>query len=403
MNTLKVLLADDSEDFLAAADRYLAGQLCVEVVGHARDGAEAVARAEALKPDLVLMDIAMPRMNGIEATRRIKRLPDAPRVVMLSLHDNAEYQRHARAAGAEDYIAKSQFPHRLAEIVCRAPEQRRRRESRALPVAPGAAALRESEERFRATFEQAAVGIAHVAADVSWLRINRKLCDIVGYSREELLTKSFQDITHPDDLGADLAYVQQMLAGKIKNYSMEKRYFRKNGTIVWVNLTVSLVRTPDGASEYFISVVEDISARKLAEEEVRLLQSIALAVSEVPDLDAALGIVLRKVSETTGWACGEAWLPCEQNEHLQCATVSYAQAAGLEDFMTGSRHFTFARGEGLPGRVWDSRRPLWIPDVTQDANFPRTALALRAGSAGPCGRGSRGYPCVLPARGAAGG
>ena len=240
-------------------------------------------------------------------------------------------------------------------------------------------ALRDSEERFRATFEQAAVGIAHVALDGRWLRINQKLCDIVGYSREELLTKSFQDITHPNDLGADLAYVQQMLAGKIKNYSMEKRYFRKNGTIVWVNLTVSLVLTPDGASEYFISVVEDISARKLAEEEVRLLQSIALAVSEAPDLDAALGIVLRKVSETTGWACGEAWLPCEQNEHLQCATVSYAQAAGLEDFMTGSRHFTFARGEGLPGRVWDSRRPLWIPDVTQDANFPRTALALRAG------------------------
>ena len=378
MNTLKVLLADDSEDFLAAASRYLAGQLCVEVVGHARDGAEAVARAETLKPDLVLMDIAMPRMNGIEATRRIKRLPDAPRVVMLSLHDNAEYQRHARAAGAEDYIAKSQFPHRLAEIVCRAPEQRRRRESRVLSVVPGTAALRESEERFRATFEQVAVGIAHVAPDGRWLRVNRKLCDIVGYTHEELLHKTFQDITHPDDLEADLVSVRKMLAGELSTYSMEKRYFRKDGSIVWVNLTVSLVHDASGAPDYFISVVEDISERKHAEEEVRLLQSIALAVGEAPDLDSALETVLREVCKATGWVYGEAWLPCEENTQLQCASAFYVGEAGLKDFAQGSRGFHFERGEGLPGRVWAARRPAWIPDVTKDSNFPRAALARAA-------------------------
>jgi PAS domain S-box-containing protein len=123
----------------------------------------------------------------------------------------------------------------------------------------------ESEKRFRGTFEQAAVGIALVAPDGRWLRANRRLCDIVGYGHDELLTKTFQDITHPDDLDADLSRVRQMLAGEIETYSMEKRYVRKGGDIVWINLTVALVRHTDGSPEYFISVIEDIQARKQAE------------------------------------------------------------------------------------------------------------------------------------------
>ncbi len=130
-------------------------------------------------------------------------------------------------------------------------------------------ALAESEVRFRATFEQAAVGIAHVAPDGRFLRINRKFCDIVGYRREEMLAGAFQDITHPDDLHTDLDNVKRVLAGEIPTYSMEKRYRHKNGSLVWVNLTVALVRKDDGAPDYFISVVEDIIARKQAEQALR--------------------------------------------------------------------------------------------------------------------------------------
>ncbi len=129
--------------------------------------------------------------------------------------------------------------------------------------------LRQSEERFRATFEQAAVGMAHVAPDGRWLRVNQKLCDIVGYTREELLARSFQDITHPDDLERDLVQMRQLLAREIPTYSMEKRYLRKGGAIVWIDLTVALVRKDSGEPDYFISVVEDISARKQIEEALR--------------------------------------------------------------------------------------------------------------------------------------
>ncbi|MBW4563312.1 MAG: PAS domain S-box protein [Mojavia pulchra JT2-VF2] len=131
--------------------------------------------------------------------------------------------------------------------------------------------LRASEERFRATFNQAAVGIAHVALDGRWLRVNQKLCDILGYSYEELLQKTFQDITHPDDLEIDLAYVQQILAGEIQTFSMEKRYIRKDGSLVWAYLTVALVRQSGGTPDYFISVIKDISDRKAAEMAVRHL------------------------------------------------------------------------------------------------------------------------------------
>lgn len=127
-------------------------------------------------------------------------------------------------------------------------------------------ALRESEERARAVFEQAAVGIAYVAPDGRWIDVNKRLCMILGYERSYLLTTTFQDITFPADLEADLQYISRVLRNEIETYSMEKRYIRADGSVIWVNLTVSLVRDEGGEPEYFISVVEDINDRKVTEE-----------------------------------------------------------------------------------------------------------------------------------------
>lgn len=150
--------------------------------------------------------------------------------------------------------------------------------------------LRTSEARFEGTFEQAAVGIALVAPDGRWLRVNNKLCSIVGYAQDELLAKTFQDVTHPDDLDTDLGQVKRMLANEIDTYALEKRYFRKGGGTVWVNLTVSLVRKPDATPDYFISVVEDVSARKAAEQSLVEIQAAALAEQHRSQL-AALNLM----------------------------------------------------------------------------------------------------------------
>jgi PAS domain S-box-containing protein len=130
-------------------------------------------------------------------------------------------------------------------------------------------ALADSEARFRVTFENAPVGIGLVALDGRWLKVNEAMCRIFGYPADELTTKSFQDITHADDLAASVTLVDQMCAGKVDRYQADKRYLRKDGAIVWGRLTVGCVRKSDGSVDCLVTVVEDITARKQAEEELR--------------------------------------------------------------------------------------------------------------------------------------
>jgi PAS domain S-box-containing protein len=139
--------------------------------------------------------------------------------------------------------------------------------------------LRESQERFRATFFQAAVGIAQTTTDGHWLLLNDRLCEILGYSRDELRGKTLVDITHPDDREASLAAVRKLLAGEISSWSAEKRYIRKDGVTVWARAFVSLVRDRQNQPLYFIRVAEDITekvhAERALQESRRELRALA--------------------------------------------------------------------------------------------------------------------------------
>jgi PAS domain S-box-containing protein len=162
--------------------------------------------------------------------------------------------------------------------------------------------MRESEEQFRAVFEAAAVGMAQVGMDGRWLRVNRRLCEDIGYSEEELLARTFQEITHSDDLDAELKYVNEMLSGEIESYALEKRYIRKDRSRVWVNLTVSVARDLSGKPEYFIQVAEDITRRKdaqlvlgtLTPREVEVLRYLALGKTN-PQIAASTNYSLGSV------------------------------------------------------------------------------------------------------------
>lgn len=125
---------------------------------------------------------------------------------------------------------------------------------------------KEAEARFRATFDNAAVGIAHVALDGRWLRVNDRICAILGYNRKELLDKTFADLTFAEDLDLDNQQYESLKAGEIDRYTLEKRYIRKDGELVWISLTVSLQRSAIGEPQFAISVVQDISKRKTFEE-----------------------------------------------------------------------------------------------------------------------------------------
>ena len=134
-------------------------------------------------------------------------------------------------------------------------------------------ALRESEERFRSTFEQAVVGICHVSKNGQLVRVNQKLCDMLGFTRDELLSMTVMDITHPEDLKISIEAYERLLSGEQILEKFEKKYICKNGRTIWANLTASVLKEPDGAPEFFISVVENIDAKKAAEKEKEILEN----------------------------------------------------------------------------------------------------------------------------------
>lgn len=175
------------------------------------------------------------------------------------------------------------------------------------------AALRDSEAHFRSAFDHAAIGMALVGIDGRWLQVNRSLCQIVGYSQEELLARDFQSITHPDDLEADLANVRRLLKGEIVDYQMIKRYIRRDGQLVWVLLSVSLVRDAQGQPLHFISQIQDVTSGKRTEDALRASAEEYRVTFEMAgvgksQLDLQTGRIVRvnkKLCETLGYTMDE--------------------------------------------------------------------------------------------------
>lgn len=132
-------------------------------------------------------------------------------------------------------------------------------------IANSVAAVKTSQSKFQSIFENAAIGIALVTPTGGWLKVNDDLCKIVGYSREELVNLTFQDITFPEDLNKDLNLLNQLVEGKVNRYAMEKRYIRKNGSVIWIELNVTKHLDSNGNLEYFISVIKDIQSAKDSE------------------------------------------------------------------------------------------------------------------------------------------
>ncbi|MEO8392594.1 MAG: PAS domain S-box protein [Chloroflexota bacterium] len=270
---MRVLMIEDNEDDFLLVQYQIAKISDIQIEWR-NSVDQGLAYLGAQSVDLLLLDLSLPDGQGLAILNRVQsryaRLP----IIILSGDDNEALALEAIQHGAQDYLVKGRIDGVGLGRSLRYAIERKQLEER----------LHQSEAQFRSSFNYASVGMALVSLDGKWLQVNHALCGIIGYTEAELLTTTFQDITHPDDLSTDLGYVRQLLAGEIETYQMEKRYFHKQGHEVWVLLSVSLVRDSQNQPLHFISQIQDITQRKQAEAalaaERNLLRTL---IDSIPD------------------------------------------------------------------------------------------------------------------------
>ncbi len=260
-------------------------KLLMDILSHegydvraAISGELALRAADKSPPDLVLLDVRMPGLDGYEVCRHLKAQPntrDVPVIFVTAASETDEMVRGLEI-GAVDYVTK---PFHRAEMLARVRthlELGRLRDhleeqvvERTADLKASEAKLRESEALFHNYFNLAHIGMAIIAVDKRWLNVNNRLCEMLGYSSAELTNMTWEEVTHPDDVQVDLDQYSRLLVGEIDRYSLDKRFCRKDGTIIYTHLTASCQRQPHRSVEYIIASLEDISESKKMEELIR--------------------------------------------------------------------------------------------------------------------------------------
>ena len=236
-------------------------------------------------------------------------------------------------------------------------------------------------ERFRATFEQAAIGVAHQTLDERWIWVNNRFCEILGYPRDELLELRLSELTHPADIARTVEFDARVRRGELTEYSIDKRYIRKDGTAVWTHLTVNVIRGQDGSS-YCVGFLDDITDRRQAEQRVSAQYAVAKILGDQPDAADAPRQVIEAICRNIGWTAGSLWTVDPVTEELRCVESRRSSRAPNADFLPRRLDHPLKKGRGLPGRVWETGEPAWIADVLADTHFSRSAIASTAGAHG---------------------
>jgi two-component system cell cycle sensor histidine kinase/response regulator CckA len=175
--------------------------------------------------------------------------------------------------------------------------------------------------------------------------------------------------------------MRSLMAGDGQVWADEYRHLPADGSYIYVSNRAFIQRDSSGKTLRVIGAMADISARKRAEDEIRLLHTITVEIGEAQDLDAAFNVALRRICESTEWALGQAWIHSSEKGALARSRASWSSgsSAGLQAFLDDGNTRYFSSDEGLPGRVWASRQPVWIEDLSHDPNFHRAQSAAAAG------------------------
>jgi len=234
------------------------------------------------------------------------------------------------------------------------------------------ASLAESEERFRAAFEQAGVGMALRGIEPResrWLRVNQKLCDILGYTQEELLQLTSVDITPPEDRDLAIDYNEKLLKGEITSYSREKRYQRKDGRIIWASITLTAVSGPDGRRSHVISVIQDVTDRREAEEKVKRLSRVRAVLGGINAAIVRIDSQQALFDEACHIAVEQgkfevAWIATCDPATQEITPVAWAgdNAERLAKARSSARH-DVPLGFGVTGKAIETRMPVFVNDL----------------------------------------
>jgi PAS domain S-box-containing protein len=240
---------------------------------------------------------------------------------------------------------------------------------------------------FRRIYEKSGLGYGLVGPDLRFMDVNPALCDMLGYERDELVGRTYAEVTHPDDVAVDVELGEKVFAGEIPGYSLQKRFLTKGGELRHVELYASVVIDPESDRPYGVAIVEDITERWRADENRRLLRAILVAANEAPSPGWAFEATLELVCRHLGWQVGHAYLLNGLGQ-LESTRVWYLDGGGLdgrlEPFRQTSEGQRWEPGQGLPGKVLEVKRPVWVADVTIWPAFERdAAFGMRAGLAVP--------------------
>jgi PAS domain S-box-containing protein len=395
-----ILLADDNADMRNYVRRMLEERYTVET---AADGYTALEAARARVPDLVVSDVMMPNLDGfglLAALREDPKTVDVP-VILLSARAGEEATLEGLQAGASDYLVK---PFSARELVARVEGALRTAKARleaqryagerdallaleqeARRAAEAAFAQRRAwEDRLLLAIEQAPIGMALVDVSGRFLQVNRALCEIVGYSAEELLQKRFQDITHPDDIARDEEQANRLARGEITSYQLEKRYVTRGGGTVTINLSVAPLRGLEGEPPMFIKQIEDITERKRSEAALRLLARAGVTLTASLDLDDIMTRVTELiVGEVADWCIMEVL--AEHATMVRVASSSPEQAS-LARKLEQASTYSIIRGPVFE-QAWSTGKPVLIGHIApgEIPSYARSEEHLRLLAAvAPC-------------------
>lgn len=245
----------------------------------ASNGDEALALVARQPPDLILLDFMMPGMDGSQVARNLKATSDTKSIpiIMVTALDHRDARIQGLSAGAEDFLTK---PVDRAELCVRVRNLLRLKaygdhydnysQILEVQVASRTADLAESERLYRSTFDAAPVGIVHMRLDGRWLRVNQRLCDLLGYSREDLQSIGGRDLSQSEEAAGEADALRRMAAGALDRHVIEeKRFRRRDGGVLWGRVNISVHRDDQGQPQHFISVVEDITQRRMLEAQIR--------------------------------------------------------------------------------------------------------------------------------------